>query len=78
MQTLIANRYRILEEIGKGRASTVYRALDTENEQVVALKIPTRQAVPGEKSPRLPSRSHSVPGRDGASEYCSHSWSWDA
>ena len=50
MNTTIGNRYEIQEEIGKGRVSTMYRALDSETGATVALKIFSRQAVPGPKS----------------------------
>jgi signal transduction histidine kinase len=37
--SVIAYRYRLLEEIGKGSFATVYRAIDTTNDRQVALKL---------------------------------------
>ncbi|MGE0277307.1 MAG: protein kinase [Nitrospiraceae bacterium] len=37
--SVIAYRYRLIEEIGKGSFATVYKALDTANERHVALKL---------------------------------------
>lgn len=43
MKGLIGNRYSIIEELGRGSVSTVYRALDTKENQAIALKILTKQ-----------------------------------
>ena len=37
--SVIAYRYRLLEEIGKGSFATVYKAVDTTNDRQVALKL---------------------------------------
>jgi len=37
--TLLQNRYKIEEEIGRGGFSVVYRAIDTKNEKPVAVKL---------------------------------------
>lgn len=39
---LLAGRYRIAREIGRGRWSVVLEALDTETQQAVAIKVGTR------------------------------------
>ncbi len=39
MPQIIDNRYQILNEIGQGSMSTVYKALDTETNQSVAVKM---------------------------------------
>lgn len=39
VDTLIGDRYRLLSEIGRGTSATVYRALDTQDENECAVKI---------------------------------------
>lgn len=53
---LVAGRYRIVREIGRGRWSTVLQALDTSNENRVALKLstPNRAALAPPPHPGLP------------------------
>lgn len=53
---LVAGRYRIIREIGQGRWSTVLEALDTSNENRVALKLstPNRAALAPPPHPGLP------------------------
>jgi serine/threonine-protein kinase len=43
-------RFQILENAGSGSTSTVYRAYDPELDRVVALKVPHRSEVAGDKS----------------------------
>ena len=52
---LVAGRYRIAREIGRGRWSTVLEALDTSNENRVALKLsaPSRLALAPPPHPGL-------------------------
>src|SRR5690606_9203573 len=45
-----AGKYKIEQQLGSGRTSTVFKAVDTTNDTVVALKIFTNQFVSGEST----------------------------
>src|SRR4051794_51166 len=42
----ISDRYRVLRELGRGGYGAVYLAVDTRNDELVALKVPTENLDP--------------------------------
>src|SRR4051794_39953458 len=45
VREMVANRYRVLGLVGAGGMGTVYRAIDTELDETVALKVLRRELV---------------------------------